>query len=61
MTNSCKDCEKRTPGCHDRCADYQEYRAKRIETRRRRAEKVKKDSLLYSTHEKEIWRRLKRK
>lgn len=27
----CKNCEKRYPGCHDKCCDYQEARKKQDE------------------------------
>lgn len=26
MIAPCKGCEKRTPGCHDRCPDYKVFR-----------------------------------
>lgn len=32
----CKGCEKRHPGCHDKCDDYQEFAEERKQIRERR-------------------------
>ena len=32
MMNPCKDCTKRFPACHDKCAEYQAFRLERIQT-----------------------------
>lgn len=29
MSLACKDCEKRYPGCHDKCQTYQEWKTDR--------------------------------
>lgn len=35
--SGCKGCDKRTPGCHGVCADYQAYHAERETIRNERA------------------------
>lgn len=50
MSLACKDCEKRYPGCHDKCQVYQEWKTDRerfLEERHR--EKVINDALLVNT------------
>ena len=29
VRSNCRGCEKRFPGCHDKCKDFQQYKAER--------------------------------
>ncbi len=35
MIAPCKDCDRRNPGCHDKCEDYQEFHRKKMELRQK--------------------------
>lgn len=47
--NPCFDCQKRNPGCHSSCADYQEWIRKWNERKRVIFEEKKRESTLDNT------------
>ena len=56
---SCKDCQNRTPGCHDTCEDYKEYKRKQEEVNQKR--KNEKLTTRKSTFQEERINRYKRR
>lgn len=51
----CKDCERRSPGCHDHCDDYKEWKAELDEKKMIREEALKEDRM------RPIWTKTMRK
>ena len=51
----CKDCEKRNPGCHDRCEMFAQWKAEM--EKRKKAERLLTEHTINETAVREIWRK----
>ena len=44
-SSPCRHCPNRNPGCHDRCPDYQSFKAIYAEETRQRQDAMRKDTV----------------
>lgn len=50
MKITCKDCTRRSPGCHDHCPEYQEYRKQQMASYEERAKANEKNNAFFDAY-----------